>query len=223
MLSKPNTHIRTYGRTNGRKKSEWQFDTTNPPEWFCIAENFCSHKLDKNKFTVLEIGFGMSESLYHMAEDHPDKFFVGIEVYEPAVLKMCKRMIKKQLNNLLIVHGDALFCLQQLEDNTIDRIHVFFPDPWPKKKHHKRRLHRGVFFNYCQNPLKMGAKIHLATDVFDYAVDWIKHKPKNWQIIINDEWITLRHHTKYETRGENLGYMITDLILAKTAHINSSI
>lgn len=208
--------IRTYGRIHGRATLNWPFDHNQPPHWFSTSENFSFNSLQpQNDDIIMEIGFGMGTSLYAMAENFPNVHFIGVEVYEPGVLRICKKNAQNHLNNLTIIQGDALACLQNIPPNSLDRIHVFFPDPWPKLRHHKRRLHRGLFFDLCQKPLKNNGRIHLATDIEEYALDWIKHKPNNWQIADCDQWIANRQQTKYESRGKNLGHNIIDIVLIK--------
>lgn len=207
--------IRTYGRMHGRATLNWPFDYSNPPSWFTTTANLSPSHLCGDKETILEVGFGMGDSLFELALAHPEVQFIGVEVYEPGVLKISKRIADQALENLLIVQGDALECLQKLPPQCLNRIHVFFPDPWPKIRHHKRRLHRGPFFNYCQKPLMRQGHIHLATDIPEYALDWYKHKPENWQEVKDDPWIHNRKQTKYESRGEHLGHLITDLVLIK--------
>lgn len=207
--------IRTYGRIHGRTSSNWPFDTEHPPAWYSTSSQSSLPLMSSFSTNILEVGFGMGDSLFEMARNSPEIHFIGAEIYEPGVVKLCRNIVSSNLTNLSIIQGDVLATLQQLPPESLDRIHVYFPDPWPKIRHHKRRLHRGPFFSHCQRPLKSEGHIHLATDIGEYAVDWRKHTPDNWIEVHDDPWVQTRQTTKYENRGQRLGHNITDIVFKK--------
>ena len=119
---------------------------------------------------VLEIGFGNGLSLADMAETYADMDFFGIEVHRPGVGSCLVQARKRALNNLRVSVDDAVLVLnQQIADGSLDRVQIFFPDPWHKKRHHKRRLIQPVFVEQLVAKLKPGGQIHVATDWQNYA------------------------------------------------------
>jgi len=171
---------------------------------------------------VLEIGFGMGDSLLAMAKANPDKDYIGIEVHLPGVGALLSEMAKEEVENIRIFQDDAVFVLRQsIEDHSLDEINIFFPDPWPKQRHHKRRLIQSHFVELLYRKLKQGGQLHLATDWEDYALQMMavmsaakgfKNKLGEGQFIEND---SLRPNTKFEKRGNRLGHCIWDLIFIK--------
>jgi tRNA (guanine-N7-)-methyltransferase len=119
---------------------------------------------------VLEIGFGNGLSLADMAEAHPEMDFFGIEVHRPGVGSCLVQAKKRALNNIRVSGEDAVLVLnQQIADGSLERVQIFFPDPWHKKRHHKRRLIQPVFVEQLVAKLKPGGQIHVATDWQNYA------------------------------------------------------
>jgi tRNA (guanine-N7-)-methyltransferase len=119
---------------------------------------------------VLEIGFGNGLSLADMAETYADMDFFGIEVHRPGVGSCLVQARKRALNNLRVSADDAVLVLnQQIADGSLDRVQIFFPDPWHKKRHHKRRLIQPAFVEQLVGKLKPGGQIHVATDWQNYA------------------------------------------------------
>ncbi len=168
---------------------------------------------------VLELGFGMGDSLLQMAQEHPEYDFLGIEVHAPGVGRLLQGIEQSQVSNLRIYYGDAQVVLQQaLPAQSVDRFCLFFPDPWPKKRHHKRRIIQPGFLTLLKKTLKPGALLHLATDVADYAV----HMQAVLGADSNFRARNLREHpdplvlsrplTKFEVRGLGLGHEIWDLV-----------
>ena len=114
---------------------------------------------------VVEVGFGMGASLIERAETHPETDFIGIEVHPPGVGKVLDEADKRGLTNLRVYREDALAVLEQcLPESSIDTLQLFFPDPWPKKKHHKRRIVQPAFVELIRTRLKPGGTLHMATD-----------------------------------------------------------
>ena len=174
----------------------------------------------RQNFTILEIGFGNGLSLADMAESHPQQDFFGIEVHKPGVGSLLVQVKKRGLQNVRVSHDDAVEVLQhQIPDQSLDRIQIFFPDPWHKKRHHKRRLIQPEFVANLVAKLRDGGVIHVATDWQNYA-EHILQVLENNQSIQNTaaEYATkpeYRPKTKYETRGERLGHGVWDLVFIK--------
>ncbi len=168
---------------------------------------------------VVEIGFGMGQALVRMAHQNPSLNFVGIEVHKPGVAQICYDAYQLQINNLRILEADALELLQQhCPDHSLHRIQLFFPDPWPKKKHHKRRIIQKANADLFASKLQSGGMLHVATDWQPYA-EWILEIMDSHDAFENqagkghyaarpDE----RPLTKFEQRGINAGHSIADLI-----------
>lgn len=167
---------------------------------------------------MLEIGFGNGESLVHMAARYPQFNYLGIEVHRPGVGHLLRGLAELDLENVRIYCADAVdilsFCLAE---ETLHRINIFFPDPWPKKRHHKRRLIQSRFVALLSSRLQSGGILHLATDWPDYA--------QHMQIAVSncpdlqpadlDSVIPPRPPTKYERRGHRLGHPVQDLAYLK--------
>jgi len=129
-----------------------------------------SSLFDRDAPVVLEIGFGNGLSLAEMAETHADMNFFGIEVHKPGVGSCLVQAKKRELNNIRVSGDDAVLVLnQQISDGSLERIQIFFPDPWHKKRHHKRRLIQPEFVETLVKKLKKGGQIHVATDWENYA------------------------------------------------------
>ena len=127
---------------------------------------------DQNQLSqrILEIGFGMGESTAHIAQVRPQDVFLGIEVHEPGVGALLKKIGELQLSNLRLIQYDAVEVLEHMiARESLDGVHIFFPDPWHKKRHHKRRLIQEDFITLLVSRLKSGGYIHLATDWHHYA------------------------------------------------------
>ena len=117
------------------------------------------------KTRILEIGFGMGEATAILAKDFPESAFLGVEVHRPGVGKLCGALEINGSTNVRILHHDVIDVINnQLADNSLDGVHIFFPDPWPKKRHVKRRLITPEFLRLIYPKLKAGGFIHVATD-----------------------------------------------------------
>lgn len=170
---------------------------------------------------TVEVGFGMGDSLIEMATASPHRNFIGVEVHEPGIGK-CAYMAKQQgLDNLKIINGDAIKLMQQLPDNHIDRIQLFFPDPWQKKRHHKRRFVSDERMQIVTRVLKIDGWFHTATDWENYA-EWMLEVLDNFKGLTNIAGSnsftprpTFRPVTKFEKRGIERGHGIWDLIYKK--------
>lgn len=168
---------------------------------------------------VLEIGFGMGDSLLEMARNEPEKDFIGIEVHPPGVGKLINNAGKEGIKNLRVYMADAMDVLEDCIPNTcIDRLQLFFPDPWHKKKHNKRRILQPAFVQNIYPKLKAGGIFHMATDWQAYAEHMLEvmNAAPNFTNTINPgpyaERPDYRPLTKFEKRGEKLGHGVWDLL-----------
>lgn len=167
---------------------------------------------------VLEIGFGMGDSLAEMAAASPDKDFIGIEVHRPGVGKLLAHIERLGLTNLRIYCHDAVEILARcIADHSLSTVQIFFPDPWHKKKHNKRRLVQPAFIAHLSTKLVPGGAIHLATDWQPYAehmMDVMSAAADLENIAGSGNYAgnTGRPETKFERRGHRLGHGVWDLV-----------
>ncbi len=124
---------------------------------------------------ILEIGFGSGQSLRATAKMHPDHDFIGIETHQPGIGALLLNIQAEQLTNVRVFYGDAVEVLNKcIPEKSLDGIQLFFPDPWPKRRHHKRRLIQTPFVKLLISKLKQGGQLHLATDWQDYAKEMMQ-------------------------------------------------
>jgi len=162
----------------------------------------------------VEIGFGMGDALASLAIQHPDKQFIGIEVYRPSIGSLLMKIEKHAIQNIKIFTEDAVDALNKsIPDHQLDAILLFFPDPWHKKRHHKRRLVNAEFIKLISKKLKPNGYFHVATDWEDYAnhTDTVMAEFPNFTKKIPENFLG-RSDTKYEARGKRLGHGIWDLV-----------
>lgn len=170
---------------------------------------------------VVEVGFGMGDTLVSMAALHPDRNYLGIEVYLPGIGTALHAIEARGLENVRLVRADAVAVLDALDDASLDAVLVFFPDPWPKKRHHKRRLIQASFVNIVALKLKIGGRFDLATDWIPYASEMIRvidghggfSKLAGKAGDVDGQ--SQRPPTKFERRGERLGHAIFDLVFER--------
>ncbi|STY30470.1 tRNA (m7G46) methyltransferase, SAM-dependent [Legionella wadsworthii] len=190
--------------------------TVNGTPWDLTKE------FDHTADTVIEIGFGMGASLLTMAKNNPEKNYIGVEVHLAGVGSLAADLHEYQLSNVRIVVHDAVEVLRtQFLDNSLAGVQIFFPDPWHKKRHHKRRLIQKEFIQLLAQKLKPGGFIHCATDWQDYAEYMlaILSTEPSLQNTQNDGGFSprplSRPLTKFEQRGQRLGHGVWDLIFIK--------
>lgn len=169
---------------------------------------------------VLEIGFGMGDSLLAMANAAPDTDFVGIEVHPPGAGRLAHCAAQLGLGNLRIYLADATDVLDEcIPDASLSRIQIYFPDPWPKKKHHKRRLVQPALVRRLGAKLAPGGLLHLATDWEPYAEHMLEVLGAEPGLEnLGTPWVerpTFRPLTKFERRGERLGHRVRDLLFRR--------
>ena len=170
----------------------------------------------------LEIGIGNGDALIHMASGDRDSLYLGIEVHEPGVGRCLNHIVDHALDNVRLIKHDAIEVLEQmLEAETVDRVLLFFPDPWHKKRHHKRRIVNQRFRDLVHRVLKSGGVIHVATDWQPYA-EWIAEQFLEDPRYANagDEagyaqCPSYRPQTRFERRGLRLGHGVWDLLFVK--------
>lgn len=168
----------------------------------------------------LEIGFGMGETTAAIAQQHPENDYLGVEVHTPGVGSLLARIAALHLENIRIIQHDAVEVLQQMiAPAVLDGVHVFFPDPWPKKRHHKRRLIQPAFLAQLVSRMKPGAVLHACTDWEDYArrmleVFSAERALENTAAAYADR-TDARPQTKFERRGLGLGHRVRDLVFRK--------
>jgi tRNA (guanine-N7-)-methyltransferase len=156
---------------------------------------------------TLEIGFGNGESLVHMAAITPDANFVGIEVHPPGVGHCLLAIEEQQLTNIRVVQDDAVALLQnRFTDNSLDRVNLFFPDPWHKKRHHKRRIVQAAFVELLAMKLKPAGIFHVATDWPGYAehISAVMENTQSFKVMA--DYPRDRIKTRFDTRGARLGH-----------------
>lgn len=171
---------------------------------------------------VLEIGFGNGTSLIEMASVSPDMDFLGIEVHEPGIGHLLMLLERANVGNVRIIRGDAVSVMRwRLADASLDRIQLYFPDPWPKQRHHKRRIVQPDWVQLVAQKLKIGGTLQLATDWEDYAHHMMRVVSQD-RCFLN----SAGHHkfaptpddrptTKFERRGRDRGHGIWDLIFLR--------
>ena len=173
---------------------------------------FPDGKTASEKPLVLEIGSGMGETTVEIAKAHPEVDFVAVEVHGPGVGSLLNAIEKNQLGNLRVIRHDAIEVLERMVANgSLAGIHLFFPDPWPKKRHHKRRLVQPAFAALAARKLAPGGVIHAATDWPDYG-EWMAQVFSRETLLEKAEkGITDKPVTKFEARGRRLGHPIREL------------
>ena len=171
---------------------------------------------------VLEIGFGMGDSLVEMARLSPDQNFIGIEVHKPGVGRLLRLAAQYELCNLRVYCDDAVEVLRQcIPDASLDRVQLFFPDPWHKKKHHKRRIVQPPFMQLVREKTKTSGIFHAATDWQHYAEHMmaVLNESEGWENTqapgAYAQRPDYRPVTKFEKRGERLGHGVWDLLFKK--------
>jgi len=172
---------------------------------------------------VLEIGFGMGTATAEIAAQRPDTDFLGVEVHTPGVGSLLKLIGEQSLTNLRIVQHDAVEVLEHmLQPDSLAGVHIFFPDPWHKSRHNKRRLIKPDFVQQLVTRIQAGGYLHLATDWEDYAVQMLtvlSAEPSLVNTVTGSEGYAERPDyrplTKFENRGIKLGHGVWDLVFQK--------
>ena len=167
---------------------------------------------------VLEIGFGDGESLLQTAAADPETDYLGVEVYRPGIGRLLKRLEEQGVENVRVAEADAVQFLHRIADGALAGVHIFFPDPWPKKRHHKRRLVQPPFLQAVRRVLAPGGLLHLATDWEDYARHMLEvmGAAEGFANRAADGGFSprpaSRPPTKFEERGLRRGHGVWDLL-----------
>jgi tRNA (guanine-N7-)-methyltransferase len=172
---------------------------------------------------ILEIGFGNGDALVAEAAAHPENNYIGIEVHRPGIGNLLRKIESSELKNVRVMLADAKEVLSaQIPEGSLSGVRLFFPDPWPKQRHHKRRLVQHEFAALVMRKLVPGGYIHLATDWKDYAehmASVLSRTPGMVEVSGLDLFtamITSRGQTRFEQRGRKLGNQIRDLVFQRT-------
>lgn len=216
--------IKSFVRHHGRLTAGQQHALDN--FWVDFGIDFTGQPLDLVALgdydkVVFEIGFGNGESLIEMAENAPDTLFIGAEVHKPGVGRALMLAHEKALKNFRVIEHDAVeFIEKMLPANSVNRVQVFFPDPWHKKRHFKRRLIQPAFCEKLQRILKNDGILHVATDWVPYAehcVEVINSIDTFSNTSLSGDYIekpSYRPETKFERRGLKLGHEVRDMHFA---------
>jgi tRNA (guanine-N7-)-methyltransferase len=188
---------------------------------WCLTEIFGRHA-----DTTVEIGFGMGQSLVQMAKAQPEINFIGVEVHKAGIGSLVADVHDAGLTNLRVAPYDAVEVFQHcIAPNTLAGIQVFFPDPWPKARHHKRRLIQPDFVRVLTETIRVNGVLHCATDWEDYAnhmLTVLAAEPLLSNQAIIDKGFAERPHTrpltKFEARGQRLGHGTWDLMFERISH-----
>jgi len=214
--------------TAGQKKAMEQL-------WddYCLdsAQDFdCQQVFGRDAPLIIEIGFGNGSGLAEMAVANPDLNYLGIEVHRPGVAHLLLLLKKNAISNVKIYHNDAIEILQQkIPDNLVLGVHLFFPDPWQKRRHHKRRIVRPDFVNLLVKKLTPGGYFHAATDWQHYAEDMLRTLSANQNLANQSPTKQFcsrpdsRPLTKFEQRGLRQGHQVWDLVFKKHRGIISPV
>jgi len=193
-----------------------KFGISYKPELLDLSAQF--NRADSKK--ILEIGFGMGETTAKIAQTLPECDFLAAEVHTPGVGALLKLIDELALTNIRVIQHDVVEVLQNMvADASLDGIHIFFPDPWHKKRHHKRRLIQAGFVKLLCSKLKDGGYIHVATDWQEYA-EWVLEVLNAEQQLKNTakdyaEKPAYRPLTKFENRGIKLGHGVWDMVFKR--------
>lgn len=217
--------IRSFIRRQGRMTPAQQNALNTFWETYCLdpdVEHDYNRVFGRVAPLVVEIGFGNGAALAEMAEANPERDFIGIEVHKPGVGHLMLLAQQKKLTNLRIFCHDAIEILEKnIPDNRLAAVHLFFPDPWPKKRHHKRRIVRDDFVEIISRKLKPGGYFHAATDWENYAEHMLAVLNRSKTLINSSpasgfcERPDYRPLTKFEKRGIRLGHNVWDLVFKK--------
>lgn len=192
-----------------------KWSITYRPERLDLAQAF-----ERSAPTILEIGFGMGETTEQIALARPQDNFLGVEVFNAGVGALLKRIEGSALQNIRIIQHDAVEVLRDMiAPNSLAGVHIYFPDPWPKKRHHKRRLIQPPLIELLSSRMAPGAYLHCATDWEHYAMQMLEVLSAETSLANTAENFAprpdFRPLTKFENRGIRLGHGVWDLIFKK--------
>ncbi|POD91950.1 tRNA (guanosine(46)-N7)-methyltransferase TrmB [Pectobacterium odoriferum] len=223
---RPMRRIRSFVRRQGRLTNGQQLALDN--YWPVMGVEYQTELVDFNALfgrdapVVLEIGFGMGASLVTMAAQHPEQNFLGIEVHLPGVGACLAAAQEAGISNLRVMCHDAIEVLMNMiPDGSLSMVQLFFPDPWHKARHNKRRIVQVPFVELVQSKLKVGGVFHMATDWEPYAqhmLEVMTSVTEYRNLSNNNEYVERpesRPLTKFEARGQRLGHGVWDLMFER--------
>lgn len=217
-------HIKSYVRRAGRmSEAQERYYAEMMPK---IGLVYAPQELDlaavygRNNPKILEIGTGMGETTAKIADANRDNDYLGVEVHTPGVGALCKQIAERNLSNLRLCQHDAVEVVRDmLPENSLDGVHVFFPDPWHKARHNKRRLIQPPFVALLAARLKPGGYFHCATDWEEYAQQMLEVLSGEASLLNSGDGFAPRPDyrplTKFENRGIRLGHGVWDVIFKK--------
>ena len=217
--------IKSFVKRTGRVTKKQQSALDNLKDIYTITYNaekkLCFTDIFGNSNNViLEIGFGMGTSLLQMAEENPHLNYLGIEVHQAGVGNILHEIEERQIKNLFIINYDAIEVFKNmLDDNSLSGIQIYFPDPWHKKRHNKRRLVNPINLHLFSQKMKRDG-------IFHFASDWLPYAEEVLELLENDSNFVNQYNgfsprpdfrplTKFEKRGQNLEHTISDIIFKK--------
>lgn len=222
IIEKPHHRIRSFIRRQGRATPSQKLALETLWDAYCLdpTQNYNFDELfGRPAPLIMEIGFGNGESLAQMAEANPHLNYLGIEVHRPGVGHLLILLEQKELTNVRIYHHDAIEILEQkIADHSLVGVQLFFPDPWQKRCHHKRRIVKPDFVELLHKKLAAGGYFHAATDWEHYAKEMLKIVSSSDKLVNTSKTQTYcerpdyRPLTKFEQRGLRLGHGVWDLI-----------
>lgn len=217
-------HIRSFVLRQGRvSNAQQRFFDEGMPRWgipYAAAPLDLAATFGRKAPTILEIGCGMGETTATIAAAHPDNNFIGIEVHAPGVGSLLKEIATRELGNLRVIRHDAVEVLRDMiPPASLAGIHIYFPDPWPKKRHHKRRLIQLPFVHELALRLAPGGYLHCATDWEEYAQQMLEVLSAESLLKNSADGFAprpaWRPQTKFETRGLLLGHGVWDVVFLR--------
>ena len=220
----PASHIRSFVLRQGRiSEAQRRFHEQGMPRWgipYQAGPLDLDAVFGRRAHRILEIGCGMGETTALIAERHPQNDYLGIEVHTPGVGSLLKEIATRELSNLRVIQHDAVEVLRDMiAPESISGIHVFFPDPWPKKRQQKRRLIQAEFVHLLATRLTSTGYLHCATDWRDYAEQMLTVLSGEALLQNMAKDFTprppYRPQTKFESRGLRLGHDVRDLVFRR--------
>ena len=215
---KPPKSIKSFVKRNKRLTSSQKkfLDSKNENINFCNVQEILNyqHIFKNNNPCIMDIGFGDGKLLINTAKENPEINFIGVEVYQSGIGRILKQIAKEKLNNLIILNHDAVDLLENyIKNESLHGISLFFPDPWPKKKHHKRRIININFINLISYKLKKRGFIKIVTDWSNYNISIIDlfNQKDNFEKINEISIYKFRPLTKFEKKGILLGHTISEI------------
>lgn len=217
-------HIRSFVLRQGRvSNAQQRYYDEGMPRWgipYAVAPLDFAASFGRTAPTILEIGCGMGETTAAIAAAHPQHNFIGIEVHAPGVGSLLKEIATRELANLRVIRHDAVEVLRDMiPPASLTGIHIYFPDPWPKKRHHKRRLIQPPLVHELALRLIPGGYLHCATDWEEYAYQMLEVLSAEPLLRNSAQGFAprpaWRPQTKFETRGLRLGHGVWDVVFLR--------